>query len=880
MADSASPDRDGAPDIGREVARARERRAALQVDRPFATGDGQWGLALSGGGIRSATFCLGVMQGLSKSGPQPPGDSGPVGRAMLAQFDYLSTVSGGGYIGGFFSSLFANGRLNRKQELDDAQTARQAYRVFTEEPPQRLRHDVRFDPEHPGRAALAWLRENGRYMAPNGTGDMLYALAIHVRNWCATHYVLGIALLGLFSVLAFAHTWLIALADGSPAGSWQTALFSHERSLFEAALDGRAELGWSSIWWSAAWWLSIPILALWSLPTGIAFWFTQTAGEGKAAPPGRFPAALGVGVIVGLALIGLACFLRSLDAPWYRVEWLAGGAGAITLLGVAWYVVTAALAPSVATHRVLLTRRLKDSLVALSAMAALALIETAAQTVHLQSESLWKLGTPAAFLAALVWIARRIAEAANQKDRKGILARVPLGAVATVAGIALAFLVALLWAILVQWIRWNGEVPGPEAFASASSFAEAVPVLLSICLTAFILAVATGLFPGFLNLSTLQGLYSARLTRAYLGASASFRFEEGNEHLRSVAEPCPEDQLDVATLHGNPMAPMHLINVCLNQTADPGENLVQRDRKGRPLALVPGGIWLDQSGYPMPRPKGRSEIAAGLSVGDWIGISGAAFTTGLGRGTSLGMSLLLGLANVRLGRWWPTGIKSSPGRPPDTTLRRLFRTQFYLADEFLARFQGTRREWQYLSDGGHFENTAVYELLRPDREVSLIVCCDCGADPQYTFEDLANLTRLARIDFGIELCVDTAIAGRKELGQVFGTFADFQGTSGGPPADKCAVLVNVLNRVKSDGTRLPDARIVFLKPRVLSSSSIDIRHYGATHASFPQETTIDQFFDEAQWESYRRLGREVAMRVFPQPGDTSGYSKEFLEYFP
>src|SRR5690242_10775759 len=46
---------------------------------------GLTGLACSGGGIRSASFCLGVLQGLSKD--------------VIRETDYLSTVSGGGYIG-------------------------------------------------------------------------------------------------------------------------------------------------------------------------------------------------------------------------------------------------------------------------------------------------------------------------------------------------------------------------------------------------------------------------------------------------------------------------------------------------------------------------------------------------------------------------------------------------------------------------------------------------------------------------------------------------------------------------------------------------------------------------------------------------------------
>src|SRR6187549_605693 len=48
-------------------------------------------LCLSGGGIRSATFSLGVIQWLGQHG-------------LLKQFDFLSTVSGGGYIGSWLSA--------------------------------------------------------------------------------------------------------------------------------------------------------------------------------------------------------------------------------------------------------------------------------------------------------------------------------------------------------------------------------------------------------------------------------------------------------------------------------------------------------------------------------------------------------------------------------------------------------------------------------------------------------------------------------------------------------------------------------------------------------------------------------------------------------
>src|SRR5262249_49709266 len=61
-------------------------------------------LCFSGGGIRSATFGLGVLQGLAAHSWQRKTDGSP---RLLAEFDYLSTVSGGGYLGAWFSGFAA-----------------------------------------------------------------------------------------------------------------------------------------------------------------------------------------------------------------------------------------------------------------------------------------------------------------------------------------------------------------------------------------------------------------------------------------------------------------------------------------------------------------------------------------------------------------------------------------------------------------------------------------------------------------------------------------------------------------------------------------------------------------------------------------------------
>ncbi|MNT19692.1 hypothetical protein D3C72_1549600 [compost metagenome] len=205
-------------------------------------------------------------------------------------------------------------------------------------------------------------------------------------------------------------------------------------------------------------------------------------------------------------------------------------------------------------------------------------------------------------------------------------------------------------------------------------------------------------------------------------------------------------------------------------------------------------------------------------------------------------------------------------RPTLGVLTGLFRTQYYLGCELAARFHGTRRGWQYLSDGGHFENTAVYELLRPERRVALIVLCDCGCDADYRFKDLANLIRLARIDFGLEIVVDTAAASDPVLKTVFGTLDDFAADASPESRTKVGLLLNAYVAGQGGAPDAPPVtRIILLKPRLTPTAPADVRQYGAVHRDFPQQGTADQFFDEAQWESYRALGFDIGRRIAQGP---------------
>jgi hypothetical protein len=860
---------------------------------------------------------------------------------LLAQFDYLSTVSGGGYTGGFFSSLFVNGRLTGAalsgHPESDPDTVRTAYSALQDDPPSRIHRDTHYQPRHPGAAALAWLRDNGRYLAPTGTGDLLYGLAVTLRNWFATHYVVA-TLLTMLMALTQSARWLLA---------WASPFYAdiELQMLHHGPVIGGVHIWPSPLGLGA---LACAFLAL--LPLGVAFWYSHPGvahpalqrlmwGERWAngrpddariylnRPPVAFNLASFLGLCVSVMLGGLAWLLPPSDHG-LRPPLLA--AAAMPFLACLYFARSAwcTQGETVAAQRVHLTRSLTHSLTTVLALGAATLIATLGQTLWLRMLTLGEQQVAIAPLVVggAVWGIRWAVK--NLSDTKGLpswLSKVPLSMLAGVAGALLWLTVAVGLELLLLGILWPTEaaalrafapdlVPAPDSAFGAHTFAAALAAhaLLSFGVL-LVLVLIVGRFPGYLNLSTFQSLYSARITRAYLGATNFLRFappdvlrasgvptdqaEAFTLKARDVAEPMRGDSLDLGEVHANRLAPIHLVNVCLNQSVSPGEQLVQRDRKGRPLTLAPGGFYLDGKPYPMPQAHPGSELSGALSFGEWLGVSGAAFSTGLGRQTGLGMSLALGFANVRLGRWWQ-GLPPNAAmqrrldeHPIQSLISRTFPTQAYLLDELRGQFYGDHRRYQYLSDGGHFDNTGVFELLRPAhaRAVQLIVLTDCGADPLYQFEDLANLIRLVRIDHGLEIVLNpqaglppplasasaASEGGQPGLGlhEVFGRPKDF--APGKPRSGRCALLLDVVQPAQqkdlahSDADERTDqvvARIVLLKPTLLAEASIDIAQYQATHTAFPQETTIDQFFDEAQWESYRKLGVLTAQRVFQGDG--------------
>jgi hypothetical protein len=520
------------------------------------------------------------------------------------------------------------------------------------------------------------------------------------------------------------------------------------------------------------------------------------------------------------------------------------------------HVANVAAPDSSRAYRGKVTRWLANSMRVAFVIAAFALVETGGQTLYLwlrnSADIMPTLTGIAGVVVTLVSIVRKFSPALAQPDKGSLASRIPMDAILAVTGVILLLVVLICWhATATLFFLGSVELSNAATPLVMSARFQLISdprswVFLLVCVAA---TFAAGSFLGFINLSGLQAMYSARLTRAYLGASNRTRFVGGDSKLMHVTEPDKDDDFSRGDyFDGKNLGPAHIINVTINATTGSGDQLTQRDRQGLPMAITPDGILVEGECWTQPD-------MAELTIGQWIGISGAAFSTGIGRGTSLGKALLFGFANVRLGWWWKSGLTDKKA------IRPFWRTQVYLIRELRARFVGKDGSHWYLSDGGHFENTGVFELLR--RQVDVAVCCDCGADPKYEFEDLANLMRLARIDLEAEFmpigAADTPILSGRAAGLApYVALSPAEFAAKGGADNKCLLLYRVIYKSSNRQTLL-----IVVKPRRISDATLDIAQYQSANSEFPQQSTFDQFFDDAQWESYRKLGALIGARLFP-----------------
>jgi hypothetical protein len=364
-----------------------------------------------------------------------------------------------------------------------------------------------------------------------------------------------------------------------------------------------------------------------------------------------------------------------------------------------------------------------------------------------------------------------------------------------------------------------------------------------------------------INDFSMHHFYKNRLVRCYLGASRSAMRKPN-----PLTGFDPADDFPISALLPDARLPYHgpyaIVNATLNLNA--GSELAQQERKAASFVFTPEFCGfapseseedndavrrksdLDKDGY---RPTKGYGFPAGPAIGTAIAISGAAASPNSGYSTSGPMAFLLTVFDARLG-WWlgnPRRNEASRLPGPSFALR-------YLFAELLGQTT-SRSQFVNLSDGGHFDNLGLYELVR--RRCRYIIIGDAEQDGGLTFGSLGGAIRKCRADFGVEIDIDPTpiriVNGASKAHCVIGTITYPAFDTGGP--------ISIGGGAPSDRAT---ARgwILYLKASLTGDEPADVVEYRSRFADFPHQSTGDQFFSESQFESYRRLGLHIVRDAF------------------
>ena len=342
-----------------------------------------------------------------------------------------------------------------------------------------------------------------------------------------------------------------------------------------------------------------------------------------------------------------------------------------------------------------------------------------------------------------------------------------------------------------------------------------------------------------INEFSLNAFYRSRLVRCYLGATRP----AGERKPQQFTNFDDDDDIALADLVKSAKAgPLHIVNCALNLGGS--SDLTVHTRHSAIFTLTPlhCGSHYPSKSTPASPPVELGYMATGTyggkdgqpTLGQAISVSGAAASPNMGYHTSPVVAFLMTLFNARLGWWFPKPDPKGANSPsPGFSLRYLVAELFGLADD--------RSKFLSISDGGHFENLAAYELIK--RRCKVVIAGDAECDAALKFEGLGTLIRMCQVDFNTRIDIDVrAIA------------ADDSGWS----HSRCAV-----GRIHYEGDQEPkEGILIYIKASLAGHEDTAIQQYKSSHITFPHESTDDQFYGEDQFESYRLLGKDIASATF------------------
>lgn len=889
-------------------------------------------LCLSGGGIRSATFALGVIQGLARSN-------------LLEKFHYLSTVSGGGYIGSWLTGWIHRHQKGEDGVIGELKSVPKPNVLFPE--PDELHH----------------LRKYSNYLAPRYgllSADTWTLIAIYVRNlflnWLILIPLLAAVLLAPRLTAAIVHR----LNNGSPPWAegwfWVLLLFSLILGIVALVFIGMNRPSMSNRRNRQTWFLWFCLLPLYvsaMVQAGLWAWYVGSGGsvsklredtfqmpllnwlppwfqDRKWAPFVIFGVALNllsyviwlfpllckalkkrlspppqqqkpkgkpklyslyeVGVLM---VIGIACgyllYLGASSSLFFTAEGKMTTAQSLLyvcfslplLLGIflvtaflfvgsvsfwtededrewwsrsdAWILIVIlgwAVISATVIFGPLLFGKVLSAIGGVSGLVSLILGYSTATSANkkmagqqdwaaLLKDKALMLAAPIFVLFIIVMLSlgaslvinrfapsfealppttqARVETAADEEQRQILQELAPWTIIATQTTAKQPF--------LPDPLRHLNAVYEPSPWFLVAALVVCVAISLGMACIVNI------------NKFSIHSLYRNRLIRAYLGAS------HRNRKPNPFTGFDPNDNIPLSQLFAKDEQQgkekgrkrlFHVVNMALNLVG--GDDLAWQERKAESFIATPFHCGSRKVGYVPSQDYGNPE--KGIDLGTAVAISGAAVSPNMGYHSSPVVTFVLTLFNLRLG-WW----LANPSVAKAKTLK-LAGPWFALKPLGAETFGQTnsKSKYLYLSDGGHFENLGLYEMVR--RRCGIIVVSDGGSDAEYHFEDLGNAIRKIRIDFGIRITFSGKLT-------IFPRSDDDKKNQ-----DGVYVAIGDIHYEEVDDGAKP-GKLIYLKPAFYGREPIDIYNYAKTSLTFPHESTGDQFFSESQFESYRALGEYV-----------------------
>jgi len=842
-------------------------------------------LCLSGGGVRSAIFNLGILQGLARCG-------------LLNKFDYLSTVSGGGFIASWLSAWIHREEGNVDTVMN--QLAKTPDNPLETEP-----------------TPLYNLRIYANYLTPKKgllSVDTWTLIAIYLRNLLLNWMVFVPVIMALlilpriwfaFMKSTYWDSYLdsrILLAVGFVAAAFALGYIAtnlpgakiwnyHERRFVRFGLYPLviSAMALTTYWYRLgtghpAWWRFV----VFALALGLAPWvFSLLVRAIKREWEGSIAGyAAATGLIIGAFLVSglliwyVTDFLNlnerffsgsyfprayaSLAVPFFLVlltiggtfiagftsrftdvddqEWWARSGAWILIVVVGWSVF----------HLLVLFGPVL--LVGLQAKVNSLLFKDGWTWENIKGVGTAVMGIVSGAITLFGGSSAKTPAHGEQDkppDWKAKVFSIATSAAAVVFG---AFIVIVL-ALVTNWILASNVGETMANLLGAGKFeldANSTQRIIYespgrvLLVFMFVIALVGWLLGRFINTNrfSLHYYWRNRMMRAYLGVS---RDEHAREKTRNKFTDFDlQDNVAMHDLKQQPLGlaqkPLHVVNVTLNLAG--GEKLEWQDRKAESFTISPlhsGSYWL---GYRDSEHYGGKH---GISLATSVAISGAAASPNMGyMMTSPVVRFIMTLFNVRLGFWLGNPRKPTFNRDsPTQSVRPIF-------DEALGK-TNDKSPYIYLSDGGHFDNFGLYEMIL--RRNRFIIVSDASTDPDYCYESLAYAIRQVRVDFGVPIEFRDRLQLGKNLGEAnkYCAIADIRYS--------CVDKSGGASDSKYDGV------LIYIKPSLDGSEPADLLNFHESDPAFPQDTIVDQWFGEAQFESYRMLGSHMIAKLSAYPVD-------------